>query len=362
MKEVLIVFGALLATVSASMSAQVCKPDVSKSDLITKQRSDMWTHRLWETGTLTSALVTNSDVEISAFVERGGATRSIGIQLEKREEARKAYETLERAALESKLHAVKGSQFLFGMKNGQPLSFVATAVNNETKPNYLGQMVTTVILSAEVPDQALTAMQEALTTSQIDAVRIVLAGDLTIEKTIGAKNSERMKEKFACFYRALALSTSSTGCTAVSSDKATSMVGRFERKAKTSDFFELDPNGTFQAELSGLGAFAGTYAIRGDEIKLNPKSWRIMTFTGRITDSGFTIPFNGTFERRSVCAPTTATLTIDQIVQMLDAKVSEDVIVATIGKSGAKFDLSPEELIRLKKAGASDALLNAMAR
>lgn len=55
-----------------------------------------------------------------------------------------------------------------------------------------------------------------------------------------------------------------------------------------------------------------------------------------------------------------SSLTVDGVVQMLNAGISEDVIIERIHKSGQSFDLSPEEMVALKKAKASDALLKAM--
>lgn len=53
-------------------------------------------------------------------------------------------------------------------------------------------------------------------------------------------------------------------------------------------------------------------------------------------------------------------LNADSIVSMVQAGLSEDLIVARIRKEDRAFDLSPEEMIRLKKAGVSDAILRVM--
>jgi len=55
-------------------------------------------------------------------------------------------------------------------------------------------------------------------------------------------------------------------------------------------------------------------------------------------------------------------LTVDQIIQMVVAKIPDDLIIASIQKSGSKFDLTPELLIKLKTAGVSDAVLREMAK
>jgi len=55
-------------------------------------------------------------------------------------------------------------------------------------------------------------------------------------------------------------------------------------------------------------------------------------------------------------------LTIDQIIQMVAAKLADDIIITTIQNSNSKFDLTPETLIKLKGAGVSDAVIRAMTR
>lgn len=52
--------------------------------------------------------------------------------------------------------------------------------------------------------------------------------------------------------------------------------------------------------------------------------------------------------------------TVDDVVSMLDAGLSDDIILTKLRSSGATFDLSTADLIRLKKAKASDAVMKAM--
>jgi hypothetical protein len=54
------------------------------------------------------------------------------------------------------------------------------------------------------------------------------------------------------------------------------------------------------------------------------------------------------------------TLTNSDILNMTKSGLAEQTIVLIIQKSSTKFDTSPEAIIELKKAGASDAVLNAM--
>jgi hypothetical protein len=53
-------------------------------------------------------------------------------------------------------------------------------------------------------------------------------------------------------------------------------------------------------------------------------------------------------------------LTVDGVISMLSAGISSDVVVSKIQKSGQTFDLSADDMVRLKKAGASDEVMKAM--
>ena len=53
-------------------------------------------------------------------------------------------------------------------------------------------------------------------------------------------------------------------------------------------------------------------------------------------------------------------LTVDGVVNMLNAGISEGIIILKIRKTGQSFDLSADDMVRLKKARASDALITAM--
>jgi len=53
-------------------------------------------------------------------------------------------------------------------------------------------------------------------------------------------------------------------------------------------------------------------------------------------------------------------LTVDSVVSMVQAGLSEDLIVARIRKEDKAFDLSPEEMVELKKVGVSDAIMQVM--
>jgi hypothetical protein len=53
-------------------------------------------------------------------------------------------------------------------------------------------------------------------------------------------------------------------------------------------------------------------------------------------------------------------LTVDGVISMLQAGISDDVIIEKVHKSWQTFDLSADDMVRLKNAKASDALMKAM--
>lgn len=59
-------------------------------------------------------------------------------------------------------------------------------------------------------------------------------------------------------------------------------------------------------------------------------------------------------------APAAPGLTNDDIIKLLQAKLPDSVVIAKIKSSNCEFDTSTDGLIKLKKAGVSDAVLQAM--
>ena len=268
--------------------AQNCKPDSSGVDPISKQQIDIWLQT-----------VSRSGVALTIWVGRRSASGTqVGVVIEKQEAA-----ATSNTQFQSALQAVKGNQFYFGLSNRDPLTFVASEVSNEARVSgsfmagFTGKnLVTVVQMWALVQDKELAALRDALTQKQIDAVRVILAGDVRIERVVDEKNGKKLMDKFSCFYQSL--------------DKA------------------------------------------GIDLSVAPKSESQPMKTASPSNSSAPVePQKGT---------EAAQLTNEQIIQMAAAKLPDDVIIATIRKSGSKFDLTPEALIKLKAAGVSDAVLRAM--
>ena len=56
-------------------------------------------------------------------------------------------------------------------------------------------------------------------------------------------------------------------------------------------------------------------------------------------------------------APNGVPLSLEQVLKLSQAGVSEDLIITTIKKNGKPFDLSPDEILTLKKSGISDTVI-----
>lgn len=74
----------------------------------------------------------------------------------------------------------------------------------------------------------------------------------------------------------------------------------------------------------------------------------------RIFWSAFTLFFCGVV----LCAQ--SGLTIEKVASMAQAGLSEDLILAAVKKESRAFDLSADDLLKLKKAGVTDAVIRAM--
>lgn len=358
MKILIVATCALMLCFSYSeASAQTCKPDISTQDKISKQQVEYWVQT-----------VSTSEVAITVFIGgRSAIGTQFGMLIQKQEKAATG-----NANFQSALHAAKGNQFYFGLKNSEPLTFVATDVSNEAKVSgsfmagFTGKnLVTNVQLWAVVQDKDLAALRDILSHKQIDAVRIVLAGDAHIEKSVSDKDGTRMMEKFGCFYQSLdkkgidlsAVASLQSPPVQPSSPNDGLVPGKYFRKDKGSDSIEFDPDGTFSLQQDGKG-YRGNYKVQADTVTIQvPNSWE---GTARITGNTMVDSYGRVWEKHPEPQKAAAQLTIDQIIQMVAAKLPDDIIITTIQKSSSKFDLTPEALIKLKTAGVSDAVIRAM--
>ena len=351
---------------SSQAWAQDCKPNVSREDRITKERIDVWTQSLFSTS-FGSSLMNTSEISVFATVGRYGTLNAVNIEIQKREES------ATNAAFESAYRGAVGKQFYFGFKNGDPVAFVVTEVGNEAKVQqglFSAKGVTTVVLSAVVQDHELATLRDALTLRQIDSFRIVLSGDVRIEKSVNDNNGKKLMEKFSCFYqsldkRGINLSQTSapvdTSVIDTSVDYSKSAAGKYVNQKNRTEYIELKPDGTFYVQRKTSG-YTGKYEVTGNLITTVLPDGR--AGRDRIQADAI-IEANGTIWLREGGSPTTSSapsevLTNEEVIRMTVAKLPDSVIVTKIQNSTCKFDISTDGLIKLKQAGVSDAVIQAM--
>ncbi len=347
-----------------TLSAASCKPDASGQDRITKQKIDVWSQVLSSSGFLSAALMDN-DVTFTAYVKRIGDRNFVVIGIEKVEE------NVARAAFESHYHGAKGDQLVLGFKGGDPLSFVVTEVANQAQADMFGKLHMSVVWAAEMSLNDLAAMRETLSAKQVDAIRITQAAG-QVDEAVSDSNGKKLMAKFACFYDALdksGVDLKSAGSKVSASGAGTSSSmqgdvtgrderqGRYLRKGKNGDSIVLN-HGTFSLSQDGHN-LEGTYTIQGDVVTLAAP--RMRAATGRFIGDTIKDDTGIVWEKEGEPAKKASSLTVEQVIQMVSAKLADDIIITTIQNSHSTFDLTPEVLIKLKGAGVSDGVMRAMA-
>lgn len=326
-----------LIVLSPSLQAKDdgCKPDVSTVDKITKQQQDVWTQGIAVTSA-GAAFMGSKQVSMAIGIGRFGGSSAVTLEIVKVEESTVS------ASFDSGLRAVKGNRFFLGFKDGgEPLSFVATEVANETKARNeildmgRGKIVSSVFVSSTVSDQALAAMRTALTTRQIDAIRLKMAGDLTFETSLDEKTGKKVLGKFSCFYDSM------DRIVALAKDPSMSAArGRYLRQGKPADFLELNPDGTWSIFQNGKSV-RGNYKVEGEALSLMSPKMKMM---GRETFVGNTIKDQGgiIWEKQAE-TPKTESSKADTTVTLRLGMTPEQVEAAQGGKPQKVIDLGSKK-------------------
>lgn len=356
--------------------AQSCNPDYSQKDKISKQQVDAWNQELSSNGILSAALL-DRDVSVTATIGRYGDENRISITLVKQEE------NLARAAFESQYHAAKGDRFSFGFADGAPVSFIATDVSNEAKASAMsGRLSMTVALFAHPSDEEMAALRAALTSRRVDAVRLALSTG-QVDKTVSDKNAQKLSQKINCFYTFAEARGANFSANKIASGQSlegsgggtenAAVAGRYQHMSKGGNTIQLRGDGSYVLLQDGH-ALSGTYRLQSDTVALTSLQFPKQHPKAIVSSNRLKFLSDGsTYEKieevqKSVNLVSkeepqrSGVLTLEQVIQMVQAKLADDIIVSTIQKAAVKFDVTPEALVKLKTSGASDAVIRALAR
>lgn len=164
-------------------------------------------------------------------------------------------------------------------------------------------------------------------------------------------------------------------------DYSKSAAGKYVREKKPQDYLELKPDGTFYLHEDKKD-YNGSYEVNGSVLTLviGKKGIVQAKLTGNViidpqdakrwVKEDGNLEASGTAPTPTSSAPSSPTptassaspevLTNADVIRMVDAKLPESVIIAKIRSSTCKFDMSTDALIKLKQAGVSDAVLQAI--
>lgn len=125
----------------------------------------------------------------------------------------------------------------------------------------------------------------------------------------------------------------------------------------------LFPGGRMGRVTNARGAPVGSIVTVNGELQINPVVQEPEASKLRKSFEGWKASRAGAKPTAQPVAPSTAAPTgtsVDQVIAMLEAGISEDLILARLHKENKSFDLTADDMIRLKKAKASDSLLKTM--
>ena len=230
----------------------------------------------------------------------------------------------------------------------------------------MGKVGRTVTLSAVLSDQQIALLRDQLSSSPIDAYRVQLTGGRTVEEKAAGNGAQALQKKFRCFYETLEKSGVEFAAWRRSdlSDVAQRLAGVYTQKNSADTVF-LQPDGTARNKARGK-EHAGAFTMIGDTLLSAYPGVTIRSIVSgdsvvSLVDGS--IWFKSTMQAPPANAPpadsSESKLTIDLIVQMLEAKLPDDVIMATIRKS-TKVDVDAIGLVRLKNLGVADSVLRAI--
>ena len=151
---------------------------------------------------------------------------------------------------------------------------------------------------------------------------------------------------------------------------ARSTSGQFTRPQKKQSYFQDVPY-TYNGQQFVIRSFGGEvhYVLADNKTVLILSMGNVVAYPGTDahivanaedalkafqagTPSGSSAPATG--------SAAASGLTVDGVISLIGAGLSDDIIVQKINQSGQSFNLSTDDLVRLKKAKASDTVIKAM--
>ena len=210
-----------------------------------------------------------------------------------------------------------------------------------------------------VDEMSIELKRESDSTTTVMVLRKVVQKEMLGDRKIKTQKSNGKVERYILtrISDVLAGRDDATGKAPTSGGPA----GNYVSSRSASDFILLKQDGTCFAQQAGFSRPC-RYEINGSEI--------LLTYQGGVQDrmsieAGTLKDPAGTLWQKPGSAPPSGgapalTLTNDDISKMAAARLPDGVMVSRIKESPCRFDLTPDALIKLKAAGVSDTVLEAM--
>jgi hypothetical protein len=172
-----------------------CTPDAYGKDSLTKEPVLVWRQSLSATGFMGS-LWSGKTIKLFVSAQRRGPTNVLSVAIVKEDE------NLGRAAFESQYHASQGDEIAFGFREGRPISFKATSVEQDSKvAGFMTEKLRmTVAWVADLSDVEIAKFRDSLTGSPVDVIRINRPSG-SIELKVPSDNGNELMAKLQCFYQ-----------------------------------------------------------------------------------------------------------------------------------------------------------------
>jgi hypothetical protein len=209
-----------------------------------------------------------------------------------------------------------------------------------------------------VDEIAIELKRDSESTTTVKVMRKVVAKEVTGDRKIRTQKSNGKVERFILTRIADVLAGKESASGGADGDGP---AGRYVSSRNDSDNLVLRRDGTCLAQQWGI-SLPCRYEVRGSDVLVTYQAGQQekMGWDGEALKdlSGTVWQRPGTAKAPS--SPPAATITNDDITRMAGAGLPDSVILGRIRGARCRFDLSTDALIKLKAAGVSDAVLEAM--